>query len=133
MLIVLTACGATAEQTDPGTHTGLAGRSFTSNSVTVGGEPFTLVAGTQLHLTFTDEAITAQAGYNTMSGIATTNDDVLRLSDGLATTEMGCDAQLMKQDEWYADILMASPTVAVDGDVITLSSKDSVVMMTEEP
>ena len=40
-------------------------------------------------------------------------------------TEMACEPALMEQDSWLAGFLTARPTVAVDGDTLTLSGGDA--------
>ena len=40
-------------------------------------------------------------------------------------TEMACDEALMDQDTRLADLLMASPTVALDGDDLVLTAADA--------
>jgi heat shock protein HslJ len=46
---------------------------------------------------------------------------VLHIS-GLSTTEMGCDAALHAQDDWFANLLWSSPTIALNEPELTLQS-----------
>ena len=80
---------------------GMIAGTFVSASVT----GHDLVKGTSVTLTFRDGQLSANAGCNTMSG---TVGPVLggKLSVGqMATTEMGCAADLMAQDQWLAAFL----------------------------
>jgi heat shock protein HslJ len=111
----------------------LVGRTFIGDDVTVDDQPYPLVKGSQLRLTFDDGSIGASAGCNSMGGDATWNDGVLDvLGQGLAMTEMACDEPLMQQDTWFADILTSKPRLLQDDTTLTLTSGDTVVVLTDE-
>jgi len=130
-LLTITGCGSATGDPD-NASSDVDGRAFLSTSVTVDGEPMSLVSGTQLSLSFTGSSMTANAGCNTMSGDATIDGGTLVVGNGLAMTEMGCDSPRMEQDTWFADLLAAEPAVALDGSRLTLESKGTVVNMTDE-
>jgi heat shock protein HslJ len=124
--LTLAACGNDDADSPAGSSTtvpaglDLDGRTFLSQSATDGGEPKTFVAGTQVTLRFADGGVSGSAGCNTMGADYTLDGDVLRLGD-LSMTEMACDEDRMAQDEWLADLLMGAPTVALDGDTLTIT------------
>ena len=103
--VALTACAAaTAPQ--------LAGKEFVAAKVTDGGQDLPLVPGTKLRLSFSATDIGASAGCNHMGG--TYRIDGGRLIVGnLGTTDMGCDPDLMAQDQWLGEILGAGPAVSL--------------------
>jgi heat shock protein HslJ len=100
---------------------GLDGREFVSVLVTRDDKSVVLVPGTKIRLGFSNSTLSASAGCNSMSGQYELRDGLLSVEQ-LATTDMGCAQNLADQDKWLADILMASPTVALDGNDLVLSS-----------
>ena len=53
--------------------------------------------------------------------------------DQLATTDMGCPQNLADQDKWLSDLLMASPTLAFDGnDLVLTSDKTEITLIDRE-
>ncbi len=133
-LLALTACGSEDTQTpaDPN-QLDLVGQTFLSNDVRVSDQPYPLVKGSQLRLSFEDGAIGASAGCNSMSGDARWSTGTLTIDgQSLAMTEMGCDEPLMQQDTWFADILTSKPTLLQDDTTLTLTSDDTVIVFTDE-
>ena len=113
-------CGAGAA-VDP-----LGGRDFLSTSVTADGEPFALVDGTRVRLSFADGRLTASAGCNTIGYTYQLDGDTLVVEGG-AMTEMGCDPALHDQDEWLSEFLASRPTVAANGNDLVLTSDGTVM------
>ncbi len=113
-------CGAGAA-VDP-----LDGRDFLSTSVTTDGEPFALVDGTRVRLSFADGRLTASAGCNTIGYTYQLDGDTLVVEGG-AMTEMGCDPALHDQDEWLSEFLGSRPTVAANGNDLVLTSGGTVM------
>ena len=106
----------------PTNHAGrLDGRQFVSVLVTRDGESVVLVPGTKIRLGFADGMLSASAGCNSMSGQYQLQDGLLEVEQ-LATTDMGCPQKLAEQDKWLADILAASPALALDADDLVLTS-----------
>ena len=131
-MLALVACGNADDAASPSSSSDLTGRTFVSLNVTVDGDTRPLVTGTQLSLSFNNDGISGNAGCNTMSGPATQQGDVLVINGALAMTEMGCAPDRMQQDQWFADLLTSEPTIVVNGDQLTLTSKGTVVSMTDE-
>lgn len=96
----------------------LDGRTFLATTST----GFDIVDGTTVRIEFADGLLRASAGCNILGGSYTLDVDVLRVEGGLDMTEMGCDEALMTQDSRLADLLSSSPTVALDGDTLTITS-----------
>jgi heat shock protein HslJ len=132
-LLVLAACGdddepvASRDGTTPPDGPALA-EAYVSTEVREGGELRPLVEGTRIQLGLADGRIHASLGCNSLSGTYRLEGGVLVVEDGLAMTEMGCDPPRHAQDEWFAELLGAGPTVELDGDVLTLTAGDTVVV-----
>lgn len=114
----VTTPATTPESTSP---TSVDGRTFLST----GSAGFELVEGTLVRVEFRDGTLSASAGCNLLGGAYRIDGDTLRMDGGLSMTEMGCEEALMDQDTRFADLLMAGPTVALDGDTLVLSSADA--------
>ena len=129
---LLTACGSDAPaNTDP-SALALDGRTFLGDTATVDDKPYDLAPGSTLRLGFDDSTLAASGGCNTMSGAGSWEDGTLRLDGSLATTEMACDEPLMEQDTWFADLLSSQPSLAQEGDTLTLTSDSTIVVLTDE-
>jgi heat shock protein HslJ len=83
-----------------------------------------LVAGTSVALTFEGERLSTNAGCNTASGAYRIADSVLQIGGEWASTLKGCAPELEAQDQWLAEFLDDAPSVALDGDVLTLTGAD---------
>lgn len=108
-------CGGDDEPAAP-TAPGLDGRSFRSTAI----DGRELVPGTQVTLRFDDGTLGAQAGCNTISGGYEIADDVLRWSTDPATTGIGCDPALHRQDDWLAGFLGDARLSRPAGDGLVL-------------
>lgn len=106
----------------------LAGRQFLSVGVTDRGADRPLVAGTRIRLSFTATDLSASAGCNTIGG-AYRIDAGRLIMDAIATTEIGCPADLGAQDAWLAAFLGAKPTVNLGGNELALASGTVVVKL----
>ena len=137
--LLLAACSTAGSQTTPSPSpqpsptdppAGLAGRTFVSTSVVRAGADFPLVPNTQLRLTFIDgRQLSASAGCNSIFGGYRLQGNVL-LVDQLGTTDMACNPPaLMAQETWFTQLLSSQPTLALDGDTLTVTSGDTVVTM----
>jgi heat shock protein HslJ len=78
-----------------------------------------LVPGTQVRLAFADGNLSASAGCNIMGGAYSVDGDRLTTTQ-LSMTEMGCDEQRSRQDEWLASFL-GGVTMSLEGDTLILS------------
>jgi heat shock protein HslJ len=114
----------------------LSGRTFISTAV----HGRDLVAKTVVTLSFgSDSQMSANAGCNTMSGKAVVTDGVLTVPI-MATTAMGCGAELMAQDMWLSDLLTKGAKVAtsgtrliLSGDGVTISLQDEKIVNPDRP
>lgn len=122
VLLLPAGCGdqdGTAGRPDP-----LDGRTFVVTGVTVAGEPYAVVPGTQVRLAFADGTLGISAGCNRLSGDYRLDGDRLTVGP-IGGTEMGCARELMDQDAWVAG-LFAGP-VEVGADAGTLTAGDTVL------
>lgn len=95
----------------------LDGRAFLSTAV----DGQTLVEGTQVRLDFDGDRLGVAPGCNSAGGTWALDGDTL-VAEDMATTEMACEpAALMEQDTWVIELLTARPTLALDGDTLTLA------------
>ena len=106
----------------------MAGRAFLSVNVAENGAPKALVAGTRIRLDFQADALSANAGCNTMGGTYRLDGGRLVVGD-LAMTEMGCQPELMAQDTWLAGVLGAKPQVVLVGDELTIDAGTAVIVL----
>jgi heat shock protein HslJ len=125
--VLLLAVGALATLSACSTGPAVAGRTFVAQSST----GHDLVEGSRLVLVFTEDAVGAQPGCNSMSAPATWDDGVLRLDAELTSTRMACTDELMAQDDWFAALLAADPTLALTEDTLTLTGPDATVVLVE--
>lgn len=121
--VTLAACSA-------GAGSGVDGREFLSTSVTDGGAPMNLVAGTRIRLSFDNGQLGASAGCNSIGGDYRVEDGVL-VFEGGEMTEMGCDPDRSAQDEWLVAFLGSRPTAALDGADLVLTSGSTIVALTD--
>jgi heat shock protein HslJ len=120
---LLTACAAL-----PAPGSGLDGTEWLSTAVTEDGADRPLVEGTQIRLSFTDGQLGASAGCNTMGGSYRIEDGRL-VFEGGAMTEMGCDDERHAQDDWLFGFLGSQPSIAQEGDILTLRANDTVITL----
>ncbi len=119
-----TSLAATSNAADTGATTGksaeneLDGRLFISTGAT---DDHQLVGNSTVMMTFSGNQISVIAGCNTLFGGATVTDGVLD-APTLASSMMACSAELTAQDQWLSEFLSSKPTVAVDGQTLTLKS-----------
>lgn len=125
-ILLVLALAAACLPADPGVQ--LDGRTFLSTGVTEAGAERSLVAGTSLRIGFDEGRLSASAGCNSMSGGYRIDGGRL-VTDGLAMTEMGCDAARHDQDEWFADFLGSRPQVRLSGDDLTLEGGGTVIRL----
>lgn len=114
--------GSTSEAV---TVASLNGKSFVSTAVT--GQ--TLVPGSQITMAFDNGTLRANAGCNSMGGPYTITNSVLNAGEEFGSTAMGCDTDLMAQDEWLAGFLGAAPTLSLDVDALTMTAKGATLTM----
>lgn len=121
LALVAAACGDdTVEEPAGGSAASVEGRTWLST----GSSGFEIVEESVIRLTFDAGTLSANAGCNSMNGGYTLDGDVLKVS-AMASTQMACDEALMDQDSRLSELLTSSPTVAVDGDGMVLTSGDA--------
>lgn len=92
----------------------------------VAGGDHELVPGSVITMNFTDDAISVNAGCNTMNGPASIDGDELVVGV-LAATLMACDQPLTEQDAWLTAFLTSRPTIEWLDKDLWLSKGDTVI------
>jgi len=128
--LVLAACSSSPDQPASSGSGGvdaasaIANRTFTATTVTEGGAERPLASDVPITIVFTADALSANAGCNTLAGGYSIADGKLATGD-LASTAMACKQALMDQDAWLGRFLTADPTVEATPDSLTLSTKEA--------
>jgi heat shock protein HslJ len=104
----------------------LSGRGFVSTEVT----GYDLVEGTEITMNFLDDAVSVNAGCNTMSGGFEITDGTF-VAGQFAMTMMACDDPLMAQDTWLAEFLASSPSISLDGSTLSFSGDEATITLDE--
>lgn len=105
-------CGGAAddgEGTSQSLSSKLDGRTFVSESV----QGYTLVAGTEVRVSFSENNCSVNAGCNTMGGTYRIDGNVFRSSEWFSTL-IGCDPALGAQENWVSNLFLSSPTMTLD-------------------
>jgi heat shock protein HslJ len=87
-----------------------------------------LVPDTEIRLAFTQNALTAYAGCNHLSGPYRLEGNVLRV-ERLPMTMSACAAPRQAQDWWLQQLLLGSPRFQLDGWRLTLSTADRLILV----
>jgi heat shock protein HslJ len=111
----------TSPPTEPRSGLDLDGRTFLSTELTEDGEILDLVPGTRIRIAFADGSISISGSCNIAGGPYSIEDGVL-VTDALAMTEMACEEPRMSQDDAIVDFIGNRPTIALDGDTLTLTT-----------
>lgn len=111
---LVAACGGGSAPPGPTAQT-LDGRTFLSTKV----DGPALVAGTAIRLNFQNGNVGVQAGCNSFGAPYRIDGSTLAVGP-IVTTDMGCQPNLMAQDQWVAGLLSGA-TIALDGNTLTLS------------
>ena len=129
--LTLAACGSDDDgggggSTDAPTAEDLSGRGFVSTEV-VG---YDLVAGSEITMNFLDDAVSVNAGCNTMNGGYEITDGTF-VAEQFAMTMMACDDALMAQDTWLSEFLASSPAISLDGSTLSFTGGEFTVTLDE--
>ena len=110
----------------------LDGRQFTSVSVTRDDADPALVPDTEITLTFGDGLISADAGCNRIAGRVGLEGAEL-VADGRIgpVTKMACPGPREAQDQWLSELLASRPTVALEGEILTLTQGSTTIVATD--
>jgi len=129
--LVLPLAGCGDESGAGGADAGpLKGKSYLSVSVTESGKPKKLAPNTRVRLQFMDDGrLVADAGCNTMGGKVSTGGGLLTVEDGLAVTDLGCDAPRHAQDDWLVQLLQGKPTWKLEQNKLNVTTGDTVVVL----
>lgn len=98
----------------------LDGKTFTSTSV-LGHD---LVDGTEITITFDKGSISVNAGCNSMNSEYEVADGTLSWTGTPMATMMGCEDDRQAQDQWITKLLTDGVEVALEDDLLTLTSGD---------
>jgi heat shock protein HslJ len=120
LALLAAACSAAAPS--------LADREFLSVNVTDGGQARPLVAGTRIRLNFSGANLGASAGCNSIGGTYRVQDGRL-IFEGGVMTEMACDPDRDRQDQWLITFLGSRPTIRLSGNDLTLVSGSVAVQL----
>jgi heat shock protein HslJ len=85
------------------------------------------VESTVIRLSFSETELRFSAGCNGYFG-SYKIDEASIVVDGMGSTEMGCSTERHAQDEWLANFFMSKPTFALNGDKLTVTSKDATLV-----
>ena len=125
--VIVAACSSSGAPASPTAGAlALDGHTYLST----GSTGVTLVPGTQVTITFKDGNLSAAAGCNSMGGAYKLDGDHLTTGQ-MITTEMGCAAPLMAQDQWLATFL-ADVRLALDGDTLTMTQGDTTLTLLDK-
>lgn len=124
--LLLAACGDDATSSTDGGAASVDGREFWSTDVS----PVDLVDGTRIKLRFDGAGLGASAGCNQLGGDYRIDGDRLIVGD-MFMTEMGCGAALHAQDDLVVRLLTGEPTIALDGDTLTVTGADTTVILVD--
>ena len=128
--LAIAACGSDDDgASDAGgapTTDELSGLRFVSSDVT----GYDLVEGTEITMAFDDEALSVNAGCNTMNGGYEITDGAF-VAGQFAMTMMACDESLMAQDTWLSEFLSAAPAISLDGSTLSLTSDETTIVLAE--
>jgi heat shock protein HslJ len=110
----------------PATREDLDARTF----IVTGADGYTVVAGSEIAITFEDGRIAISAGCNQMSGGYELADGILAVG-AMMQTEMACDEPLMAQDTFIGGFVNGA-TATIDGDVLTLANDGVTLTATDK-
>lgn len=128
--LTLAACGSDddngADSANAPTADELSGLRFVSSDVT----GYDLVDGTEITMAFDDDAVSVNAGCNTLNGGYEITDGAF-VAGQFAMTMMACDEPLMAQDTWLSEFLSASPAISLDGSTLSLTGDETTITLDE--
>ncbi len=122
VLLLGLSCGGRSGDSASGDEADLAGRSFLLDHA----EGFEPVSGTTVRLSFTQNEITFRAGCNTHTGSYRFQAGSLVVT-AMGSTEMGCEPELMAQDEWLRGFMANQPGFDLDGNWLVLDRGSAVL------
>jgi len=124
-LVGVAGCGDD-EDDDAVSASDLDGRAFLATET----EGFTMAAGSEITISFTEDMLSVETGCNNVTGSYTIENDVLTPGE-LAQTLIACDAELTAQEQWINDLLGSNPSIELDGNELELSSGENSIAFGE--
>lgn len=103
---------ATSSTTTIPDRTGVLFRRFTVVTASENGAAYSFRAGTmivQFRQEATRQVASVSGGCNGVGGAMRATNERIELIDGYDSTAMLCEAQLMAQDQWMSELLIANP------------------------
>ncbi|AZI58567.1 META domain-containing protein [Nakamurella antarctica] len=125
--VIVSACASKASSpvgAAPEAGSDPAGYEFVSTAV-LGHD---MVPGSSIAVSFDSGRIAISAGCNTTSGSVNLVDGKISAPQ-MTQTLIGCEPALLEQDTWLAAFFASTPTWALVGDTLTLTSGRSVITM----
>ena len=123
----LTATSVPSSPPTTNVPTGLDGLHFASTAVTESGADRPLVGARPIRLSFDGGRVHADPGCNALDGQYSLEGDRLTVTE-LTETQMACsDTRLSDQDQWFADLLIAGPTIALSRNQLIVTTGDTVI------
>jgi heat shock protein HslJ len=124
LIVSLAACGQRTLPAEPGGPSS----SYDGTWILVEGHgpqgDVPIVGGYRITLTIDGESISGTAACNSYDGEAAIDDTSFELS-GAGMTEMGCKPNVTESQDRYMTALLAADKVALNGDTLTVSGKDT--------
>jgi heat shock protein HslJ len=102
----------------------VAGRAFVLQSQ----QGASLLSGADLRVSFTDTEVSAHAYCNHLFGHYQLEENRL-IVPGMGGTEMGCESQYHRQDEWISTFLASKPTAELSGSTLTLRNAEATLVL----
>ena len=135
LVLALAACGDdeqvssgnSTDDTAPSGAPAVEGKAYIAESAA----RIELPDGSALRLQFDTVELGVSGGCNLMGGAYLFDGNVLKVSE-MIQTEMACEEPLMALDTAVAALLQSDPTVALDGEVLTIASGDTSLTLREE-
>jgi heat shock protein HslJ len=108
------------------------GHTYVGVTATEGGKTHALVPGTLLSVGFNATQLSYTGSCNSHGGDARIEDGRLVLADFLTATQRYCGDAIETQERWLGGLLAGKPTLAVNGNTLTLTAGTKSVTLTEE-
>ena len=67
------------------------------------------------------------AGCNSLGGTFSVSEDVFTLGEAYSTM-IGCDTELMEEDDWFTSFFQSSPTISFDGERMTFTGTEATLI-----
>jgi heat shock protein HslJ len=126
--LLLTACGGDDDAGSAPTSADLDGQSFVATEI----DGADIVEGSSIVIAFDSGSVIVDAGCNTQRADYSVTEDGVLETTAMLSTMMACDDALMAQDALVAGVVTSGPTVALDGDVLTIAGADASITLSSD-